>query len=464
VLSDGISNSLLSLKIPLKNLIIKLMLVMKFGGSTIPDASGIKCIARIIERYKGNNPVVVVSAVEGVTDKLIELGRLALSGHFEGKFDRLAGLHQKIIDELGLDSQIIKSCLYELRALLKGIKLLKELTPRTLDYIMSFGERLSVRINAGYLQKIGIDAEPIDAFDIGMLTNNEFGKASPLPETYYLLKQHLANIQKIPVITGFIGKTKDGEITTLGRNGSDFTASIIGNAIDAKEIQIWRDVDGVMTADPETVRSARPVKTISFEEASELVYYGTRLLHPAMLIPAIEKNIPIRILNIFKPDDSGTTILSKSDKRFSGIKSITCKKNQTVLTITTPKMLFQHGYMAKIFDILRRHKVVVDMISTSEVSVSLTINPLQDIKQVINELKEFSEIEVERGMSIICVVGDDIKYTPGISGLVFKTMGQEDINVVMISQGASKSNLAFVIKDEDAGRAVNALHRSFFED
>jgi aspartate kinase len=440
------------------------MLVMKFGGSTIADASGIKRVARIIEQHKEQNPIIVVSAVEGVTDKLIEFAKAALNGHFEENFNNLVKLHQHIVDELGLNSQIIKPCLYELHALLKGITLLRELTHRTLDYVMSFGERLSARINAGYLQKIGVDAEPFDAFDIGMLTNSEFGRASPLPETYQLLKQHLTNIHKIPVITGFIGKTKEGEITTLGRNGSDFTASIIGNAVDAKEIQIWRDVDGIMTADPGTVRGARPVKTISFEEASELAYYGTRLLHPAMLIPAIEKNIPIHILNVFKPDDPGTIILSKTDKRFSGIKSIACKKNQMVLTITTPKMLLQHGYMAKIFDILRRHNVVVDMISTSEVSVSLTINPAQDIKQVISELKEFAQVEIERSMSIICVVGDDIKYTPGISGLVFKTMGQENINVVMISQGASKSNLAFVIRDEDAGRAVNALHKSFFGD
>jgi aspartate kinase len=438
------------------------MIVMKFGGSSVSNAERIREVIKIVQSRLPRQPVVVASAFRGVTDDLFALGEEALRGH-DSKLEKLRTRHAEACEQLGVDKEIVKDCLDELAVLLKGISLVKELTPRTLDYVVSFGERLSTRIIAAAFTKAGIPAEQHDAFDIGMLTDDNFGGAAPLPEADAEIKRHITRMKKLPVITGYVGRTKNGDITTLGRNGSDFTATILGGAMEAEEVQIWSDTDGIMTADPRIAPGAKPLEFLTFEEASELAYYGGKVLHPSTLVPAIRKGVPIRALNTFKPDHPGTTILAHVKDNPKGVKSIAHHMNTNVLTVTTARMLLGHGFLARIFTILAKHRVVVNMISTSEVSVSMTIDSLKSLEEATAELKEFCDVTLEKGRAIVCVVGEGLKQMPGIAGDVFSALKEAGVNVLMISQGASKINVAFVVDNADCQKAVQALHQRFFK-
>jgi len=437
------------------------MIVMKFGGSSVADAGRIRNVVEIVRSRLPRNPVVVVSALRGVTDDLLRLGEEALQGRAEPGLERLRARHQECLRGLGLDPGLVEDILAELSVLLKGISLVKELTPRTLDYVASFGERLSCRILAAGFTKSGIPAEPHDAGDVGMLTNEEFGGAQPLPEAEEELRRNLAAMRHLPVLTGYIGRTRNGDITTLGRNGSDFSATIIGAAIDAEEIQIWSDVDGIMTADPRLVPDARPIETLTFEEAAELAYYGGKVLHPATITPALRKRIPVRCLNTFKPDHPGTVIVGgPSPSR--GVKSIAHNLHNLIVTVSTPRMLQGHGFLARIFEVFARHKISVDMVSTSEVTVSVTLDTNRNLEAALEELRRFAEVTVEKDKAIVCVVGEGLRTLPGVPGDLFQALKEASVNVLMISQGASKINVAFVVDDADCPRAVRAVHRKFF--
>lgn len=286
------------------------MIVMKFGGSSVGAPER---IARVLEIVKGRlprRPVVVVSAFRGVTDELLELGREALRGEL-GRLEGIAARHREAARALGVDAAPVEPLLAELEQLARGVSLLKELTPRTLDRLAGYGERLSVRIVAAAFSKGGVPARAVDAHEAGLLTDERFGGASPLPEADALLRASLAGEGPLPVVTGFIGRTRGGELTTLGRNGSDYTATILGAALGAEEVEIWSDVDGIMTADPRIVPEARPLETLSFAEACELAYYGGKVLHPHTLVPAMRKGIPVRALNTFKPERPGTRIVAR---------------------------------------------------------------------------------------------------------------------------------------------------------
>ena len=437
------------------------MIVMKFGGSSIADAGHIRAVGEIVKSRTNRKPVVVASAMKGVTDSLFSLADEALKGGTPG-LGKLDARHRECLSALGLDPDLLKSELAELSVLLKGISLVRELTPRTLDYVASFGERLSTRIIAAFFTRTGVPAEQHDAFDIGLLTNDEFGAAQPLPESDDEIKRHLTAMKGVPVVTGYVGKTRAGDITTLGRNGSDLTASLLGAAIDAEEIQIWSDVDGIMTADPRLVPAARPIGNLTFDEAGELAYYGGRVLHPATITPAVRKHIPVRCLNTFKPDQPGTTILVDPKGPAPGVKSIAHNLHNLMLTITTPRMLQGHGFLARIFDIFGRHKISVDMVSTSEVSVSVTLDSSRNLDAAVEELREFARVNVEKDKAIVCVVGEGLRAIPGVAGDIFHALKEAAVNVLMISQGASKINVAFVVDDADCGKAVQALHGKFF--
>ncbi len=437
------------------------MIVMKFGGSSISTTERIQSVLEIIRSNSDRSPVIVASALGGVTDGLYQLAHDALKGK-DDSLQKIRTRHHDCARELGVDDSILEEPLAELAVLLKGIALVKELTPRTLDYVMSFGERLSTRLIAAALTAQGLPAEQHDSFDVGMITNDGFGNAQPLPEAEERLRKSVAEMKLIPVITGYLGKTQNGDITTLGRNGSDFTATYIGAAIGAEEVQIWSDTDGVMTADPRITKDARPIPTLTFEEASELAYYGGKVLHPATITPAIQKKVPVRVLNTFKPAHPGTTIVAETRDIHKGARAIVHNLHNLAVTINTPRMLMGHGFLARIFNVFAAHQIVVNMVCTSEVSISVTIDDSKNLDAAVEELRTFAEVNVERDKAILCVVGDGIRYIPGIAADVFEALRSGGVNVLMISQGASKINIAFVVDDRDCQKAVQALHLKFF--
>lgn len=438
------------------------MIVMKFGGSSVANTERIRQVLDIVKGRLPRKPVVVASAFRGVTDDLFGLANEAVKG-VAVSVEKIEKRHQDAILEMGLDQHLLENLYAELAVLLKGISLVKELTPRTLDYVVSFGERMSTRIIAACFTKMGLPAEQHDAPDLGLLTNDEFGGAQPLPEGDAILKANIAKLSKLPVVTGYIGKTKAGDITTLGRNGSDFSATIIGAACDAEEIEIWSDVDGIMTADPRQAPTAKAIESLTFEEASELAYYGGKVLHPATITPAVRKGIPVRCLNTFKPNHPGTPILpSKKDSSAKGIKSIAHNLHNLIVTVSSARMLQGHGFLARIFEVFGRNKISVDMVSTSEVSVSVSVDTNRNLETAVEEIKKFADVTVEKDKAIICVVGEGIRNTPGIAADVFGAMRDGGVNVLMISQGASKISVAFVVDDADTTKAVQALHRKFF--
>jgi aspartate kinase len=296
-------------------------------------------------------------------------------------------------------------------------------------------------------------------------TDDRFTQAAPLfEETFQLLRETVCSAAESSVVVmgGFIGSTKDGHTTTLGRGGSDYSASIVGAGVDAEEIQIWTDVDGMLTADPRIVPGGRRVKSISFAEAAEMAYFGAKVLHPATVLPAVEKNIPVRILNSRRPEAEGTRITSEAAPCRNPVKSISCKANITILNVRSTRMLMAHGFLRRIFEVFDRHATSVDMVSTSEVSVSLTVDNPENLSAICEEVRHFADLSVEDKQAIVCLVGENIRHTPGIAGRAFQVLRNK--NIRMISQGASLLNLGFVIAETDLSDAVAALHQEFFSE
>ena len=438
------------------------MIIMKFGGTSVGNAERIRKTAEIVQSQLDRKPVVVVSAVAKITDALIKLANESSIGKGEDIFDNIKKIHLDIINQLNLDKSLLNQNFDELAELVKENQQNKKLDAKTLDYFQSFGERMSSKIVAAYLNQAGIQSRAFNSWDLGLITTNDFGNAEPLESSYINIKNNILKLNLIPVITGFIGKSKDNQITTFGRGGSDYSAAIIGSAIDADEIQIWTDVDGVMTADPKTVQNAKPVRQVSFAEASELAYFGARVLHPKTILPAMKKGIPVRVLNSFNPQDEGTKIVNKSAKTKKTIKSIAYKNNTTLIHIESTRMLGAYGFLARIFYIFDKFRKSVDVISTSEVSVSLTVDNGENVDTILKELREFADIEITKNRSIICVVGEGIKQEKGIAGRIFTALGKNGVNIEMISQGASKINITFVVDGNDAPKAVNSLHDEYF--
>ena len=437
-------------------------LVMKFGGSSVADAERIARVRAIVASHQKRRPVVVVSALRGVTDDLLALAHQALAGA-KPTVDAVALRHHAAADALGVPRELVDPLLSELADLLKGIGLVKELTPRTLDYAGSFGERLSARLIAAHFSKNGLLARALDAGEAGLLVDERFGGANPLPESEAQIRAILGGIKEVPVITGFFGRTKSGDIATLGRNGSDYSATIFGAALDAEEVQIWSDTDGVMTADPRLVPDAKPLDALSFEEACELAYYGGKVLHPHTLVPAMRKDIPVRVLNTFKPEHPGTRIVAHLAGRPAGVKSIAFKRHQAIVSVSSPRMASGHGFLARIFAAFARHEISVNMVSTSEVTVSVTTDNPRGLDKLAAELSPEFEVTVAADKALVCVVGDGIHETPGVAGDVFGAVREAGVNVLMISQGASRNNIAICVENAELQRAVAALHQRFFK-
>jgi aspartate kinase len=342
---------------------------------------------------------------------------------------------------------------------------LGELTPRSIDAISSYGERLSSYIVAQAFRHFGLNAAHLDSRRV-MVTDHRHTQAAPIfPITYARLAETVPPLaeRQVVVMGGFIGSTEDGVTTTLGRGGSDYTASIVGAGIGAEEIEIWTDVDGMLTCDPTILPGGHRVRAISFAEAAELAYFGAKVLHPATVIPAIEKNIPVLILNSRRPEVEGTRIVSQAVPCSNVVKSIACKRKITLMNIVSTRMLMAHGFLNQIFEVFNRYETPVDMLATSEVSVSLTIDSTKHLEAIAGELRQFAEVSLEDGNAIVCLVGERIRFTPGVAARVFGALGHH-VNVRMISQGASLLNLSFVVSEADLKRSVEILHSEFFSE
>ncbi len=440
------------------------MIIMKFGGTSVGNDKRIRNTCNIIKSRIKRRPVVVVSAVAKITDSLIKLANESVKGKGNDVFEYIRKTHYDIIEKLNLDEYLLEDDFMELLDLINKTKSNKSVDVESLDYFQSFGERFSSKIVAEQLNKIGVKSKAFNSWELGFLTDDEFGNAEPIKETYKNLRNSVKRLNFVPVITGFIGKTKSGKTTTLGRGGSDYTAAIIGAAINTEEIQIWSDVDGIMSTDPRAVKNARAVEKVSFAEASELAYFGARVLHPKTILPAMGRNIPVRVLNSFNPGNKGTLIVNKSNRSRQTVKAIAYKNNTTLISVESTRMLGAYGFLAKIFEIFGKYRKSVDVISTSEVSVSLTVDNGKDVGNILEELKQISDVGVLKNKSIICIVGEGLKETTGIISKTFGILEKNKINIEMISQGASKINITFIVDGKDANKSVRLLHKGFFGD
>ena len=449
------------------------MIVMKFGGTSVQDADAINNAASLIECRIQDRPLVVVSACAGVTNALRELAQDALKGNRRDavlSIESLRERHQSIAKQLLLPARarvfrsLDQHCA-ELRDIVFGISTLMELTPRVLDQCLAYGELWSSMLLTETLARRGINTQWEDARAV-MVTNGEFTQAIPeFSATEKRCRELWKPVldQGIVIVTqGFIGSTADGKTTTIGRGGSDYSASLFGAGLDAAEIQIWTDVDGILTADPSVIPDARHIAEMSYQEASELAYFGARVLHPATILPAIEKNIPVKVLNS-KVEGEGTIIRKESVPAENGIvKSIAYKEGITVLRIVSTRMLMHYGFLARVFSVFEGRRKSIDVVTTSEVGISVTLDDELEVDALAEELREFSEVTVERDRAVLCVVGEKIRQTRGVAANVFTSLDEAGINVEMISQGGSEINLTFVIREEEIETAVRALHNRFF--
>jgi aspartate kinase len=448
------------------------VIVMKFGGTSVEDARAIDRVAAIVKGRQHDRPFVVVSAMAKVTDQLLAMAAAAGRGdrekaldisrtlrerHYNAAGELLGtGLHTDLHTDLGAEFD-------SLDELLRGISAVGELTPRTSDYVVSFGERLSsMVITAAFLAR-DIPAALADARQI-IITDGQHSRAVPqIDEINHRLRVHvkpLLDRERVPVMGGFIGATRDGVLTTIGRGGSDFSAALVGAGLNAERIEIWTDVDGMKTTDPRICPDAHRIKVISFEEAAELAYFGAKVLHPATVLPAVEKNIPVLVLNSRNPANEGTRILAETPPSRSLFKAIAAKSRITIIEIVSARMLMAHGFLATVFEIFARHRCAVDVVSTSEVSISLTVDSNEAIPQIAADLENLASVKYRGRQAIICLVGENIRERPAVAARVFQAIG--DINVRMISQGASEINLTFVVDEADVAESVRRLHSEFF--
>ena len=448
------------------------LVVMKFGGTSVENPEAIARTAGIVAGRvaAGKHPVVVVSAMSKVTDLLLSCAAAASRGDRVGALalsSRLRSRHRDTAAALDKDCASLQTHVEQefnaLDEILRGLAAILELTPRISDLIVSYGERLSSVIIAEAFRERGLDAIHIDARDV-ILTDSTYQKAIPqdalIEDRCNTRVRPHVDAGRVPVMGGFIGSNEAGITTTLGRGGSDFTGALIGGALHAESIEIWTDVNGIMTTDPRICPDALRVKTISFEEAAELAYFGAKVLHPATILPAVRKNIPVLVLNSKNPSNEGTRIISLAPHCNSPFKCIAVKKKLTIIDVVASRMLMTHGYLKSIFDIFDKHQCPVDMVSTSEVSVSLTVDSNDKLPAIADDLGKIADVKYEGQKALVCMVGEDIRGQMGISAQVFTAI--KHVNVRMISQGASEINMSFMIEEEDVEEAVKSLHAYFF--
>ncbi len=450
------------------------MIVMKFGGTSVEDANAIDRAAKIVHGRLAQRPVVVVSAMSKVTDQLLAMGRAAGAGDRKTALKLSRALRERHYNTAG---ELLGTALFTqfhgdlgvdfdaLDELLRGIAAVGELTPRTTDHVAAYGELLSSKIITAAFSARGIDSKLVDSREC-ILTDGNHTRAVPLfeetNERVRLKLKPLLEAARVPVIGGFIAATRAGITTTIGRGGSDFSAAIVGAGLGAERIEIWTDVDGMMTTDPNACPDARRIKVVSFDEAAELAYFGAKVLHPATVLPAVQQNIPVYILNSRNPSCDGTKITARAPRCRNTFKAIAAKKRITIVDVAATRMLMAHGFLKSIFDAFDRHRVSVDVVSTSEVSVSLTVDSNEAIPALAADLAKLADVKYEGRKAIVCLVGENLRETPGIAARVFNELS--DVNIRMISQGASEINLTFVIEEDEVPKVVRKLHAAFFSD
>jgi aspartate kinase len=458
------------------------MVVMKFGGTSVADQSAIERLISIVRAQRqadaqqeggdARGPIVVVSALSKVTDRLLGVAASAGAGDIEGARTNLRDLRQRhitvssVIGDPVQREQVVQFLDQEfdgLERIVHALGVLREVSPRWLDAIAAAGEILSSRMVAAALTSHGLLATWIDARR-AVVTTGDHTAASPLfPETTAALMAHVdppLAAGRIPVVGGFVGATTDGVTTTLGRGGSDYSAAIVGACLGAGEIQIWTDVDGMLTADPRLVAAPFVVPHLSFAEASELAYFGAKVLHPATIQPAVTRSIPVRILNSHRPHARGTLITANRPASSRPLTAIASKKEVSVISITSSRMLMAHGFLRRLFEVFERHKTSVDVVTTSEVTVSVTVDDRRRLPAIVGALSEFAEVEAEHDMAIVCVVGEGLRFDPHLIGQVLQGAG--DVPIRLVSQAASRQNVTFVIRESDLPHALNTLHTQFF--
>lgn len=437
---------------------------MKFGGSSVADADRIRHVASIIKAYKDEKPVVVLSAMGDTTDHLLEAADIAVNGDVD--ISGVEKLHRETAEKLGIKIEAIDELLEELTQLLTGISMLKELTKRTRDYLVSFGERMSVRMMAAYLNKEGLAAKFYDAWDAGITSDSNFMSAELLEDVWQDIPEKLNDYKygvskEIPIVTGFIAKDVKGNITTLGRGGSDLTATMIGSAMQADEIQTWKDVDGILTADPRVVKNAHPVPEVTYEEAAELAYFGAQVLHPRSMQPCLKSGVPVRVKNSYNIESDGSIIVENHTGEIPKVTAITSVKHVSLIDLNSTRMLGSAGFMAHVFNNFLKWGISVDVIATSEVSVTLTVNGKTDLTGLLKDLDNVADVEVQKDKSIVTIICD-ADHSSSILASGFGALAKKGINVQMISQGASKVNISVIVDDEEVDETVNTLHEAFF--
>ncbi len=456
-------------------------IVMKFGGTSVKDGSSILHCAKLVKRYANDNEiVVVVSAMAGVTDALSSIAEKCCAEKSHGQIKLfvadLMKRHYEAVD-IAVKNEEIKEKTYstlsslfdELEKVLLGISYLGELTNRSRDYILSFGERLLAPIFSACLISIGVNSVALTGGDAGILTDRNFGRAKPLPKSYRLIRNRLEPLIKInkivPVVTGFIGSTEDGVITTLGRGGSDYTATLIAYAIDADEVWLWKEVDGIMTADPKIVPNAKVIPQISYQEAMELSHFGAKILHPKALDPVMRKKIPVRIKNTFNPDADGTVICESSESSKDIVKALSLIEKVAIVNVSGAGFDFAE-IMAKVFRRLANGRVNVIMVaqSSSELNLSIVIER-SDLPKAVEVLEDLNgdNVRIDKidDVAVVSAVGAGMAGTPGVAGRIFSALGREGINVIMISQSCSEYNVSFAVKREEGKKAVKVIHDEF---
>ena len=456
---------------------------MKFGGTSVADGEKLRHVAELVKSYheNGNQIVVVTSALGGVTDAILEKAHEASK---DGKVSKVkefiadltkqhhAATHESVGDNASTEDIIaeLDARIEEIEKALTGICYLGELTLRSIDYLSSYGERMAAPILSGLIRSLGIESSHFTGGEIGIITDNNFGSAHPLESSYEKIKKHLSPLLPgtIPVVAGFIGEDENGIITTLGRGGSDFTASIIGASLNADEIWLWKEVPGIMTTDPKLVPEARPLKVISYIEAMEMSFFGAKVLHPKAIEPAIRHDIPVRVKNTFEPEYPGTLVVKEQKTVQNVVKAVTVIDKVALVNISGAGMVGTIGVAARVFSALADADVNIIMISqgSSEANLSVVVND-DHLKQAVKALKQefkngvVGEIDHDVHISVVAIVGVGMAGTPGVAGKVFDALGINKVNVIMISQGSSQHNISFVVKEGDATKAVQVLHKVF---
>ena len=445
--------------------------VYKFGGSSLADKDRIDHVAHLIKGQMelGYRPrAVVCSAMGKTTNSLYSAGEFALEGRVN--VDAIRTLHASTMDHFEFSDRVkeeVNGLLDECEDLLNGVRLIQELSLKSLDQLVSYGERCSVRIMAARLNQIGVPANAFDAWEVGILTDSTFGDSKILPKADAAIAKSFSRIDPnvVAVVTGFIGHDPKGKITTLGRGGSDLTATALGaNIPGVDEIQVWKDVDGILTTDPRIVSAAMPVSEVSYDEASELAYFGAQVLHPIAMQPARKCNVPVRVKNSYNPSAVGTLIRNTKETD-PLVTAITCKRDVKLLDINSNQMFEAHGFLSKVFREFEKHSLSVDVLASSEVSISLTLDKKQrdaDIQGLIDDLSSCADVTETKGLSILTLIAD-VDRSSEVLATVFRVFMATGIQVKMMSQGASKVNISFTVPTASLDLAIAELHRCFFE-